>query len=1324
MTFAHFSQIVCAVPTAIFLLGGSGPAVRPSEPAPAAQVVTIAPGTIAQNQIESRQGKPLVNLRNARTLAVEPSGPAEVVRALGSESTPTALAVGDFDADGAPDLVTGYRTANGGVVTLTRGNPDAFAPTDPTLFQKAIEGNVPATFVGTTAAFAVPKSPDFLAVGDFNRDGFRDLLVGTNGGKLYLLAGDGHGNLGKAQAVTLTGAVRALDVLADGHTAVSVEGPEGPQVVILAPGTTGMTVVAVFATPGVATSLAWGSLGSGADLAVGAGDSVMLIYGALGQHPQTETVGLGFSVAAVTVGDYIWDRDGRQEIAVLGSDGAVRILEHGTLDTRPLTTADAAGRRAALRARPGDTPNAMALGPWTVAKQLPYAGSAVTGPVASTGFSSPRLAASKTYDVMVLDAGKNRLSILDTSGETANASAAMDLSGTPVAAVALPQKINAARDVVVLTTGATPLVVAEDAPDPTFNVNTTADIDTVGACATNSTVTSSTGTLSLREAVCEANNNGAATSVINVPAGTYDLAFSTFGGGDSGSSSGELQVGLTAGANITISGAGQGDTLIQQTNGKDRIIEQDELYDGNISVTVENVTLQLGSCTVNGLDCTYGGGAILGLGNTGDALTLTDVTVNENNSGGTDDGGGIAATGNGTLTITGSTFSNNTAPSGTNGGAAGGGLYFNINASAGGASIMSSTFTGNSSTLGGAGAWLEPSTGDAVTISGSTFTGNNNTADPGGALDISQGGSVTVSDSRIAGNTASGGASGVYFSNAVATTITNNWWGCNAGPNASGCDLVVEDVSGTNESYTPSTWLVLSISASSPDVGTNGSVDLLADLTHNSDGTGGFSVPNGTPVTFGGTLDSSVNPTSTTLTSGQRISTYTAGGSTGTGSGTAKVDTQTVSVTIDIDAPPSFTSADSTTFTVGTSGSFNVTANGTPAPTFSFTGSLPSGVTLSTAGLLSGTPAGGTGGVYDITITASNGFGTPATQGFTLTVDQAPAITSGNSTTFAPGTSGSFPVTASGYPAPTFSETGAALPGTVTLSSGGSLSGTPGAGTGGTYGITITASNGVGTNATQSFTLTVSPSAMTISWTPIGTIIAGDAGASVLNASASCGACGTFSYTESQGGAPVGISSTTSLAPGTYTITANFNPTNPAAWSANSAQATLVVSGESVWIVDSGGGTSELAGNGYGITSSADPGENTAVGIDAGGNVWTVGSGAVEETSQIGTVQNTISSGGGLDLPVGIAIDGNSQVWVTNGNSSVSLFSNAGTALSPSTGFTDSSLATPSGIAIDLGGSVWVANKGNNSVTRILGAAVPVAPLSTAAANNKTGAKP
>jgi DNA-binding beta-propeller fold protein YncE len=106
-------------------------------------------------------------------------------------------------------------------------------------------------------------------------------------------------------------------------------------------------------------------------------------------------------------------------------------------------------------------------------------------------------------------------------------------------------------------------------------------------------------------------------------------------------------------------------------------------------------------------------------------------------------------------------------------------------------------------------------------------------------------------------------------------------------------------------------------------------------------------------------------------------------------------------------------------------------------------------------------------------------------------------------------------------------------------------------------------------------------------------------------------------------------------------------------------------------------------------------------------------------------VQNTINSGGGLDAPAGIAIDGNGQVWVTNGNNTVSLFSNAGAPISASGGIMDSSvLATPTGIAVDLGGSVWIANAGSNSVTRILGAAAPTAPLSTAAANNTTGAKP
>jgi hypothetical protein len=181
----------------------------------------------------------------------------------------------------------------------------------------------------------------------------------------------------------------------------------------------------------------------------------------------------------------------------------------------------------------------------------------------------------------------------------------------------------------------------------------------------------------------------------------------------------------------------------------------------------------------------------------------------------------------------------------------------------------------------------------------------------------------------------------------------------------------------------------------------------------------------------------------------------------------------TQSFTLTVGLAPAITSANNATFTVGASGTFTVTATGFPTATFSETGALPSGVSLSTAGVLSGTPAANTGGTYPITITAQNGVGTPATQSFTLTVNQAPAITSANSATFVVGTAGSFTVKASGVPAPTFSETGA-LPSGVTLNSTtGILGGTPASGTQGSYPIVITASNSVSPNATQNFTLTV-----------------------------------------------------------------------------------------------------------------------------------------------------------------------------------------------------------------------------------------------------------
>ncbi|HUB41312.1 MAG TPA: putative Ig domain-containing protein [Streptosporangiaceae bacterium] len=74
--------------------------------------------------------------------------------------------------------------------------------------------------------------------------------------------------------------------------------------------------------------------------------------------------------------------------------------------------------------------------------------------------------------------------------------------------------------------------------------------------------------------------------------------------------------------------------------------------------------------------------------------------------------------------------------------------------------------------------------------------------------------------------------------------------------------------------------------------------------------------------------------------------------------------------------------------------------------------------------------------------------------------------------TFTTGVAKTLALTASALPAATFTETGA-LPAGVTLTSAGALTGTPAADSGGTYPVTITASNGVEPDFTELFTLTV-----------------------------------------------------------------------------------------------------------------------------------------------------------------------------------------------------------------------------------------------------------
>ena len=138
-----------------------------------------------------------------------------------------------------------------------------------------------------------------------------------------------------------------------------------------------------------------------------------------------------------------------------------------------------------------------------------------------------------------------------------------------------------------------------------------------------------------------------------------------------------------------------------------------------------------------------------------------------------------------------------------------------------------------------------------------------------------------------------------------------------------------------------------------------------------SNGTGSISPSIGAVISGTGY---SVSPTTTT--------TYTL---TVTNAAGGK---QTSTVTITVNVPPQITSSNNTTFIVNVNGTFTVSATGNPTPALHITGSLPAGVNFTDNGDGTATIAGTatSASVNPVTLTASNGVGSNATQSFTLSV--------------------------------------------------------------------------------------------------------------------------------------------------------------------------------------------------------------------------------------------------------------------------------------------------------------------------------------------------
>ncbi|MEQ1747971.1 MAG: putative Ig domain-containing protein [Prosthecobacter sp.] len=196
-------------------------------------------------------------------------------------------------------------------------------------------------------------------------------------------------------------------------------------------------------------------------------------------------------------------------------------------------------------------------------------------------------------------------------------------------------------------------------------------------------------------------------------------------------------------------------------------------------------------------------------------------------------------------------------------------------------------------------------------------------------------------------------------------------------------------------------------------------------------------------------------------------------------------------------------------------------------------GTLPAGLTLSTSGLLSGTPTATTASSFTVLITDANGL--TAAKAFELTITTAPSIT----------TASPLPVSVvdlafsqqlagAGGTAPyQFTVNAGTLPAGLTLSTGGLLSGTPTATTASSFTVLITDANGLTATKPFDLTITTAPSITTVSPLPVSVV-------DVVFSQQLAGTGGTapYQFTVSEGTLPAGLTlSISGLLSGTPTAT-------------------------------------------------------------------------------------------------------------------------------------------------------------------------------------------
>ncbi len=206
---------------------------------------------------------------------------------------------------------------------------------------------------------------------------------------------------------------------------------------------------------------------------------------------------------------------------------------------------------------------------------------------------------------------------------------------------------------------------------------------------------------------------------------------------------------------------------------------------------------------------------------------------------------------------------------------------------------------------------------------------------------------------------------------------------------------------------------------------------------------------------------------------------------------------------------------------VGNAYSQTITASGGTGPySFTRTGTLPGGLALSAAGVLSGTPTAA--GSFAFTVTATDANGCSGSQSYTVVICPAITLSPASLPGGALGSAYNQTITASGGTGPyAFTRTAGSLPPGLSLSAAGVLSGTPTANGPSTFTVTATDANGCA--GSRSYTVTVGCTPVTLS---PAALPGGSVGSSYSVAVTATGGTGPYAFALASGSLPSGLTFT------------------------------------------------------------------------------------------------------------------------------------------------------------------------------------------------------